>query len=91
MFRKPGENFQTVNIEKKGKGIKLKDICLEKLWPEGHAISKEKIKDLKELLAYIPEASRQDYSFLNTIAGSDFLDDVDGFGENLDFNLVDDD
>lgn len=90
MFRKPGENFQTVNIQKKGKPISYKDICLEKLWPEGHSLSNEKIKDLRELLTFVPKESRQDYSFLNTIAGREFLDDIDGFGENVDFDLNDD-
>lgn len=90
MFRKPGGNFQTVNIEKRGKSVSLKDICLEKLWPEGHALSQEKVKDVKELLTYIPEESRQEYSFLENVPEADFLDDVDGFGEHIDFELDND-
>lgn len=87
MYQKPGGNFQLVNIQKRGKLNSLKDIRLEKLWPEGQPLSKEKVKDLKNLLNFLPVSAQQHYSFLDEIAQVDFLDDVDGFGENLDFDL----
>lgn len=87
MFQKPGGNFQTVNIQKRGKPIELKEVRLEKLWPNGQPLSKEKVKDLKDLLAFIPSAAQENYSFLENIAEGDFLDDVDGFGECIDFQL----
>lgn len=55
-----------------------KEISLEKLWPEGHMLSKEKIRDLKELLQFLPSTDQQDYSFLENVAQSYFVDDVDG-------------
>lgn len=76
-----------MNIQKRGKSISLKEIRLEKLWPEGHPLSKEKVKDLKELLTFIPIHSRQDYAFLEDVTEGDFLDDVDGFGESIDFEI----
>lgn len=81
-----GENFRTVNIEKKGAPA-LKDIQLEKLWPNGKPLSKEKIKDLKELLRYVPSYALPKYAFLEDVAEGDFLDDIDGFGGAIDFEL----
>lgn len=71
--------------------MSLKDIQLGKLWPDGHALSAEKVKDLKELINFIPIDSRQEYSFLENVFKLDFHDDVDGFGEHLDFALDEDD
>lgn len=89
MYRKPKGNFQIVNIQKRNKheSLNLKEIRLEKLWPNGQMLSKEKVKDLSELLAFLPQSAQRSYSFLENVAQGDFLDDVDGFGENLDFEL----
>lgn len=87
MFQKPGGNFQVVNIQKRGKPILLKEVRLEKLWPNGQPLSKEKVKDLKDLLGFIPKAAQENYSFLENIVQGDFLDDVDGFGQHIDFEL----
>lgn len=87
MFQKPGGDFQIVNIQKRGKPICFKEVCLEKLWPDGQTLSKEKINYLKDLLKFIPRDAQEHYSFLENVMQGDFLDDVDGFGECLDFEL----
>lgn len=90
MYEMPGADFKIVNIQKRGKPISLKEIRLEKLWPEGQPLSKEKVKDLTELLKFLPSAAQQTFSFLENIVQRDSLDDVDGFGENVDFELEND-
>lgn len=87
MYEMPGGSFQVVNIQKRGKSISLKEIRLEKLWPEGQPLSKEKVKDLKDLLKFLPSSAQQTFSFLENIAQRDSSDDVDGFGEYVDFEL----
>lgn len=87
MYKMPGGSFQVVDIQKRGKPISLKEIRLEKLWPERHPLSKEKIKDLKDLLEFLPSVAQQTFSFLETVAQHDSSDDVDGYGEDLDFEL----
>lgn len=87
MYERPGGSFQVVNIQKRGKPISFKEIRLEKLWPQGQALSKEKIKDLKDLLQFLPSVDQQTFSFLENIAQRDSPDDVDGFGDQIDFAL----
>lgn len=85
-----GGDFQIVNIAKGRAGGNqelLKSIKLETLWPEGKALSKEKIKDIKELLALVPPDVLPKYSFLGNVQVNDFIDDVDGFGEVIDFEI----
>lgn len=91
MYKIPGGNFQVLSILKRGKSTSLKNIQLEKLWPEGKPLSKEKVKDLNDLLAFLPSVAQQTFSFLENIVQHDFSDDVDGFGEYVDFEIEKDD
>lgn len=72
---------QVVNIEKAGKGRKpvLKNIDLPRRWPNGKNLSKEKIKDLKELLKLVPADARSFYDYLKGSQGVTMDDDVDGY------------
>lgn len=79
--------FQSVNIEKGRGKLDLKSIILNELWPEGRPLSKEKIKDLKEMLLLVPDEHKHFYDFLDHVPGADFIDDVDGFGESIDFEV----
>lgn len=81
--------FQSVNIEQRGPPTELKTINLEKLWPEGRPLSNEKVKDLKQLLLLVPDHQKPFYSFLNHVPTAEFIDDVDGFGQSIDFEVED--
>ncbi|XP_028166463.1 uncharacterized protein LOC114357160 [Ostrinia furnacalis] len=75
------EEPQVVNIEKAGKGRKpvLKNIDLPGRWPNGKSLSKEKIKDLRELLKLVPADARSFYDFLKGAQGVTMEEDVDGY------------
>lgn len=79
--------FQSVNIKKRGPLIDLQNIELENLWPFGKPLSTEKVKDLKDILNLIPNDKKDFYAFLDDIQTREFEDDVDGFGEFIDFEL----
>lgn len=80
--------FQCVNIEKRGGSLSsVGTIELEQLWPDGKPLSTEKVADLKKLLYLVPDEFKPFYSFLDTISAADFTDDIDGFGEIIDFEL----
>lgn len=81
--------FQSVNIKKRGPPIDLQSIELDNLWPFGKPLSDEKVKDLKELLKLnlIPNDKKEFYAFLDDIQTREFVDDIDGFGEFIDFEL----
>ncbi|KAG8312693.1 hypothetical protein J6590_108190 [Homalodisca vitripennis] len=89
------ENVQVVDLEKRKKGRQqrsFKDIQLDHLWPTGKPLSKEKIKDLKEILKLVPQDLKHFYNFLRTAEQGEFDDDVDGFGvTNVDFEIDNDD
>lgn len=88
MKKKIDGEFQCVNIEKRGGNISdFGKIDLDLLWPDGKALSKEKIENLKEILKLVPEEHKQFYSFLDLVTTGDFEDDIDGFGETTDFVL----
>lgn len=80
---------QSVNIEKRGPDCcyDIGTIQLEKLWPNGRALSHNKVKDLKELVALVPDKWKSYYDFLQNVPTSAFTDDVDGFGETIDFEV----
>ncbi|KAG8251668.1 hypothetical protein J6590_074929 [Homalodisca vitripennis] len=84
-----------VDLEKRKKGRQqrsFKDIQLDHLWPTGKPLSKEKIKDLKEILKLVPQDLKYFYDFLRTAEQGEFDDDVDGFGvTNVDFEIDNDD
>lgn len=89
MRRKLSDVFQVVNIEKRTVKSELKTIKLERLWPQGHPISNAKKSDLLEMLPLIPQESKDFYKFLTTIDSAEFMDDIDGFGESIDFEMED--
>lgn len=60
---------------------------LNKLWPQGKPISKEKLEDLKSMY-HIPKDCLHFYKGLSS---SDLIeDDIDGFSGQLDFDLEED-
>lgn len=85
------DKVHIVDIGKRTKGRRasIARILLPLLWPEGKALSKEKINDLKDLLSLIPKDAKPFFNFLKTQPSAEFVDDVDGFGEGLDFELED--
>lgn len=89
MKRKMNDEFQSVNIAKIGTETDFGNVNLGRLWPNGRALSKEKVQDLKSMLGLIPEEYRYFYSFLENIETHEFEEDVDGFPEELDFELED--
>lgn len=52
------------------------------LWPNGTEISNKKLQDIKSLMPFIPMDAKH---FYRGLKGLDFDDDLDGYGENLDF------
>lgn len=80
--------FQSVNLNKLRRQLEMKDIVLGSLWPTGRNLSKEKIKDLRSLMHLIPPEHQHFYEqLLNRVGEADFIDDVDGFGEAVDFEV----
>lgn len=57
------------------------------LYPDGRELSEAKIKDLKELLKLIPADAKPFYSFLRNIGSNNFVDDTEGFGNTIDFEI----
>ncbi len=87
MRKKIGGDFQTVDITKARSAIDLKSVELDHLWPNGKPLSKEKIKDLKQLLELVDDVDKPFYDFLENVLTNEFDDDIDGFGETIDFEL----
>lgn len=85
--RKIDDDFQSVSIEKAIRQVDFKSVELEQLWPDGRALSEAKLEDLKSMMDLIPNEDKQFYLFLGVVATREFVDDVDGFGEELDFQL----
>lgn len=80
--------FQSVNLNKTGRLLDMKDIVLGSLWPTGRNLSKEKVKDLRSMMDLIPPEHRHFYDErLNRVGEADFTDDIDGFGETIDFEV----
>lgn len=82
-----GGEFQTVNLERNGSKLDFKNLELDALWPIGKPLSKEKVKDLNDMLGLVPEDHHDFYRFLNVVPVEDFIDDADGFGQYVDFEI----
>lgn len=55
---------------------------LQILWPNGKEISNLKLQDIKSLMPFIPMDAK---AFYKNLKGMNFDDDLDGFGNQLDF------
>ena len=77
-------------MKKKIKGevrnINVSDFCL--LWPDGKAIAPANLTDLQSMFQYIPEDCHTFYKNLKSSEGA--VDDIDGFGGDLDFEVQED-
>lgn len=83
-----GSEFQSVNLAKYGcSTVDFKNIVLDELWPTGRPLSTDKIKDLNDMLGLVPPEHRDFYKFINVVPTADFIDDVDGFGQFVDFDM----
>uniref|UniRef100_A0A2A4K893 Uncharacterized protein n=1 Tax=Heliothis virescens TaxID=7102 RepID=A0A2A4K893_HELVI len=75
-----------LNIKKTTKGeisiIHRSD--LKQLWPNGKPIAPAKLADLRSIYKFIPADCLGFYKTLK--ASNDAIDDVDGFGKELDFD-----
>lgn len=87
MRKKIGGNFQTVDIAKAKTQLDLKSVELEHLWPNGRPLSQEKVKDLKEMLELVDDEDKPFYDFLKNVLTNEIADDVEGYGETIDFDL----
>ena len=88
MKRKINDEFQTVDIAKGNESkIDFESVELERLWPNGRPLSVAKLNDLKEMMVLVPEKYKYFYQFLDVVTSHDFVDDVDGFGATVDFEL----
>lgn len=85
MRKRIGDEFQTVDISKAKTPMDFKNVKLLHLWPNGRPLSKEKVKDLKEMLHLVDDEDKPFYDFLQNINTEQFVDDVDGYCENIDF------
>lgn len=80
--------FQSVRNEMETYTVlELSSVELDKLWPDERPLSKEKVNDLKEILKLVPEEDIHFYSFLGITPVGNFINDVDGFGETIDFEV----
>lgn len=90
MRKRIGDEFQTIDIAKAKTKLDFKNVKLEQLWPNNRPLSKEKINDLNEMLELVDDKDKPFYDFLkNNTTTAEFEDDVDGFCENIDFDLED--
>lgn len=87
MKKKINDDFQSVDISKARGQTDFKSVKLGQLWPNGKPLSKEKQKDLMEMVELVDDEDKPFYDFLRDVDTSGFIDDVDGFGETIDFEL----
>lgn len=85
--KKINDDFQSVDLSKARCLNDFKNVKLEQLWPNGKPLSKEKLEDLMEMLELVDDEDKPFYDFLKDVETSEFIDDVDGFGEAIDFEL----
>lgn len=45
------------------------------------------MQDLRELLKSVPSDCHEFYTFLDNVKSTDFINDVEGFGSAIDFNI----
>lgn len=69
----------------------LNDIVLPTLWPQEKALFASKISDLNELLKLVPPDCQEFYNFLKNAESADFIDDIEGLGNTLNFAIDPDD
>lgn len=87
MKRKFKDEFQSVDIAKRGTNvIDFESVELDRLWPNGRPLSKAKLEDLKEMMELVPDKYKYFYEFLLDCTAHNFDDDIDGFGEGIDFD-----
>lgn len=95
MYLKSALN-ETSRIVDISKNKKLNDmhhfqnISLPLLWPNGKELSSSKVKDLKDILKFIPEDCKHFYSFLETVRSAEFEDDFEGIGRTIDYEIEQD-
>lgn len=88
MKRKISDDFQSVDIAKGNKKkMVISRVELEQLWPNGRPLSEAKINDLKEMMELVPDKYKYFYKFLENASTHNCIDDVEGFGEVIDFEL----
>ena len=80
------EEYKEINIRKRAKGRPNTNSNfyseLFELYPNGKEISTKKLADIKSLMTLVPNDVKD---FYRNLIAADFEDDVDGFGENIDF------
>ncbi|CAG9791146.1 unnamed protein product [Diatraea saccharalis] len=84
------DDCKIVNISKGAKGRKVRpnfEMELPILYPEGRELSSAKVKDLKEMMKLIPADAKPFYNFIKNVRSSDFIDDTEGFGSAIDFEI----
>ncbi|KAL4713786.1 hypothetical protein ACJJTC_012303 [Scirpophaga incertulas] len=84
------EEARVVDISKGAKNRKQKPnfvLDLPILYPNGRELSSAKIQDLKELMKLVPSDAKAFYGFLRTVTPGDFVDDADGLGNSVDFDI----
>lgn len=87
MKRTIGDEFQIVSIAKTGVQLDPWGIDLVQLWHNGRSVLKEKVKDSRSMLQLIPEENKQFYSFIDNVKTNEFEEDVDGYAEELYFEI----
>nr|CAI5856082.1 unnamed protein product [Callosobruchus analis] len=80
------EQYKEIDISKQVQGRKSsKELNnLKALYPTGKAMFQKKAEDIKTLMRFIPLDARPFYKIVNVI---DFEDDIDGYGQYLDFEV----
>ncbi len=86
MRKRLDDEFQIVDLAKSN-GTDFDGVELDQLWPDGRPISQAKKNDLIELLELVPDKHKHRFSFLGIVPTHEFEDDIDGFGEEIDFEL----
>lgn len=83
------EPYHEINLGKKLRGRPLQKFqpSLEILYPNGKEISVKKLKDIKQLMSFVPLDARE---FYNLEAVGEFEDDVEGYGDQVDFDIEQD-
>lgn len=65
----------------------FKEVKLPLLWPNGKELSKAKVKDLSSMLRLVPSDCKEFYEFLKDSRTTDFEDDIEGIGNEIDFEI----
>lgn len=88
MSKRIGGPYQIVNLKKIGCEFDTQNVVLDRLWPNGRPLSKEKVKDLRDMIELVDSEYRDFYyERLGRMQEADFEDDIDGFGNTIDFEI----